>query len=99
VSFHRNNSLRTGGSALSRNGDNNETLTSSTSPGKRSVPEHPETVSSSWGDKIFIGEAELVVLELYLADAIDRLIAPKRKRGKGSSQAREREQSVAYDRG
>jgi hypothetical protein len=47
-----------------------------------------QTVSSNWGDQIAVGEAELVVLELYLAEAIDRLIGPKQKRGKGPSQAR-----------
>lgn len=88
MSFHRNNSLHNGGSAVRRNGDNNDTLKLSASANEKSVPEDHLTVSTNWGDEIPVGEAELVVLELYLADAIDQLIAPGRKGRKGCSQAR-----------
>jgi hypothetical protein len=45
-------------------------------------------VSSNWSDPILVSERELIVLELYLADAIDQLLGPKRRQSKGTTQAR-----------
>jgi hypothetical protein len=82
VSFHRNNSLHNGASAPG------DTLKLSAPANEKSFLEDHLTVSTNWGEEIPVGEDELVVLELYLADAIDQLIAPGRKGRKGSSQAR-----------
>jgi hypothetical protein len=82
VSFHRNNSLHNDASAPG------DTLKLSAPANEKSFLEDHLTVSTNWGEEIPVGEAELVVIELYLADAVDQLTAPLGKRGKGSSQAR-----------
>jgi hypothetical protein len=82
------NSRRGSGNGRIATSDTSEV--SAVSPAVRDtsdVPDHPR-VSSTWSDPISVGERELIVLELYLADAIDQLLGPKRRRGKGTTQAR-----------
>jgi len=86
MSFHQKKSRHVDSSArIGHVGDGNAPPRLA---GEKSDPEDDLTVSSNWADRIPVGEAELVVLELYLAGAIDQLIGPKRKRGRGTSQAR-----------
>jgi hypothetical protein len=79
-----------GGSGKGRIATSDTSEVSAVSPAVRDisdVPDHP-LVSSTWSDSILVGERELIVLELYLADAIDQLLGPKRRAGKGGTQAR-----------
>jgi len=88
MSFHRKRSHAGAGNARRGHVSDGKTPTLPKLARENSNPEGHLTVSSNWGDRIPVGEAELAVLELYLAGAIDQLIGPKQKRGKGTSQAR-----------
>jgi hypothetical protein len=88
MSFHQKKSHAGDGDARLGHAADDKTWTLPTLANERSDPEGHLTVSSNWTNRIPVSEAELVVLELYLADAINQLIGPKQKRGKGTSQAR-----------
>lgn len=85
MSLHRKRSRA--GARLGHVGDD-KASTLPTLANETPAPEGHLTVSSNWTNLIPVSEAELVVLELYLADAIEQLIGPKQTRGKGISQAR-----------
>ena len=88
MSFHRKRSHADDGHARRGYVGDGKTPTLPKFADENSDPEGHLTVSTNWSDLIHVGEAELAVLELYLAEAIDQLIGPKQKRGKGTSQAR-----------
>jgi hypothetical protein len=46
------------------------------------------TVTSNWSGSVPVSDRELSVIELYLADAIDRLIGVKGQAGKTAKNAR-----------
>lgn len=86
MSFHRKRSHAVDRNARRGHVSDGETSTLPKWAHEKSSPEL--NVSTNWTDWIPVSEAELAVLELYLAGAIDQLIGPKQKRGKGTSQAR-----------
>jgi hypothetical protein len=88
MSFNRNQSRHTDSSARIGHVGNGKTPTLPKWAHENSNPEGHLNVSSNWSDRIPVGEAELAVLERYLAEAVDQLIGPKQKRGRGTSQAR-----------
>jgi hypothetical protein len=88
MSFHRKRSHAGDGNARRGHVGDGKTSTLPKLAHENSNPEGHQIVSSNWSDQISVSEAELAVLELYLAEAIDQLIGPKQKRGKGTSQAR-----------
>jgi hypothetical protein len=88
MSFHRKKSRAGERDARLGHVGDGKTPALPTLANENSDPEGHLTVSSNWTNRIPVGEAELAVLELYLAGAIDQLIGPKQKRGRGTSQAR-----------
>lgn len=88
MSFHQKKSHAGDGNARLGHAGDEKTSTLPKLANGTSAAEGHLTVSSNWTNRIPVSEAELVVLELYLAEAIDQLIGPKPKRGKGASQAR-----------
>ena len=88
MSFHQKKSPRSARGDRSGHAGKGDTLRLPTAARQISDAEDHLSVLSNWNDQIRVGEAELIVLEFYLADTIDQFIGRKRERGKSSSRAR-----------